>query len=148
MLPLSSTRMMIFHRASARRCRLRNSGRRMTSRRCVLSQVSKLRRIVPIASKLRAERCCERRRAREAVQLQAERTRAILDSVLVGIVTVGDGGNSNLVKSLQGVAPFGSDLEPAPDGARIMRMPAYLDPVSDEDIDRVVAWIDAGCPET
>ena len=29
-----------------------------------------------------------------------------------------------------------------------MRMPAYLDPVSDEDIDRVVAWIDAGCPET
>ncbi len=34
----------------------------------------------------------ERRRAREAVQLQAERTRAILDSVLVGIVTVGDGG--------------------------------------------------------
>ena len=34
----------------------------------------------------------ERQRAREAVQLQAERTRAILDSVLVGIVTVGDGG--------------------------------------------------------
>ena len=34
----------------------------------------------------------ERHRAREAVQLQAERTRAILDSVLVGIVTVGDGG--------------------------------------------------------
>jgi PAS domain-containing protein len=31
----------------------------------------------------------ERYRAREAVQLQAERTRAILDSVLVGIVTVG-----------------------------------------------------------
>ena len=64
------------------------------------------------------------------------------------LITVGDGGNSNLVKSFQGVAPFGSDLEPAPDGARIMRMPAYLDPVSDEDIDRVVAWIDAGCPET
>ncbi len=34
----------------------------------------------------------ERRRAREAVQLQAERTRAILDSVLVGIVTVDDNG--------------------------------------------------------
>ena len=64
------------------------------------------------------------------------------------LITEGDGANSNLVKSLQGVAPFGSDLEPAPEGARIMRMPAYLDPVSDEDIDRVVAWIDAGGPET
>lgn len=63
------------------------------------------------------------------------------------LVTVGDGAESNLVKSLRGVAPFGSDLEPAPDGASIMRMPAYLDPISDEDIDLVVAWIDAGCPE-
>jgi PAS domain S-box-containing protein len=34
----------------------------------------------------------ERHRARQTLQLQAERTRAILDSVLVGIVTVGDGG--------------------------------------------------------
>ncbi len=34
----------------------------------------------------------ERHRARQSMQLQAERTRAILDSVLVGIVTVGDGG--------------------------------------------------------
>ncbi len=34
----------------------------------------------------------ERQRAREALLRQAERTRAILDSVLVGIVTVGDGG--------------------------------------------------------
>lgn len=63
------------------------------------------------------------------------------------LVNLGDGADSNLVKSLRGVAPFGSDLEPAPDGASIMRMPAYLDPISDEDIDLVVAWIDAGCPE-
>lgn len=62
------------------------------------------------------------------------------------LVTPGDGDNSNLVKSLRGLAPFGSDLDPAPDGASIMRMPAYLDPVSDEDIARVAAWIDAGCP--
>ncbi|MEO7854860.1 MAG: PAS domain S-box protein [Rubrivivax sp.] len=46
----------------------------------------------------RAGRICsyvdvdERHRAREALSRQAERTRAILDSVLVGIVTVGDGG--------------------------------------------------------
>ncbi len=34
----------------------------------------------------------ERHRARQSLLLQAQRTRAILDSVLVGIVTVGDGG--------------------------------------------------------
>jgi hypothetical protein len=63
------------------------------------------------------------------------------------LVTPGDGENSNLVKSLRGIAPFGSDLDPAPEGATVMRMPAYLDPVSDADIDRVVQWIDDGCPE-
>lgn len=63
------------------------------------------------------------------------------------LVAVGDGANSNLVKSLRGVAPFGSDLDPAPAGAAIMRMPAYADPISNEDIDRVQAWIDEGCPE-
>jgi hypothetical protein len=63
------------------------------------------------------------------------------------LVTLGDGANSNLVKSLQGVAPFGSDLQPLPEGATVMRMPAYLDPVSDEEIARVVQWIDEGCPE-
>ena len=34
----------------------------------------------------------ERRRARESLAVQAERTRAVLNSVLVGIVTVGDNG--------------------------------------------------------
>jgi len=34
----------------------------------------------------------ERQRARESLQLLAGRTRSVLDSVLVGIVTVGDGG--------------------------------------------------------
>jgi len=63
------------------------------------------------------------------------------------LVTLGDGANSNLVQSLRGAAPFGSDLEPAPDGARIMRMPAYLDPVSEEEITRISRWIDEGCPE-
>lgn len=63
------------------------------------------------------------------------------------LITPGDGENSNLVKSLRGAAPFGSDLDPAPEGAGIMRMPAYLDPVSDEEIMQVAAWIDADCPE-
>lgn len=63
------------------------------------------------------------------------------------LVAMGDGANSNLVKSLRGVAPFGSDLQPPPSGAAIMRMPAYLDPVTDDEIDRIAEWIDAGCPE-
>jgi PAS domain S-box-containing protein len=50
----------------------------------------------------------ERRRAREAVQLQAERTRAILDSVLVGIITVGDGGIEWMNRSARRM--FGGEL--------------------------------------
>ena len=50
----------------------------------------------------------ERQRAREAVQLQAERTRAILDSVLVGIVTVGDGGIEWMNRSARRM--FGGEL--------------------------------------
>ena len=50
----------------------------------------------------------DRRRAREAVQLQAERTRAILDSVLVGIVTVGDGGIEWMNRSARRM--FGGEL--------------------------------------
>ena len=50
----------------------------------------------------------ERHRAREAVQLQAERTRAVLDSVLVGIVTVGDGGIEWMNRSARRM--FGGEL--------------------------------------
>jgi PAS domain S-box-containing protein len=50
----------------------------------------------------------ERRRAREVVQLQAERTRAILDSVLVGIVTVGDTGIEWMNRSARRM--FGGEL--------------------------------------
>ena len=50
----------------------------------------------------------ERHRAREAVQLQAERTRAILDSVLVGIVTVGEGGIEWMNRSARRM--FGGEL--------------------------------------
>jgi PAS domain S-box-containing protein len=50
----------------------------------------------------------ERRRAREVVQLQAERTRAILDSVLVGIVTVGENGIEWMNRSARRM--FGGEL--------------------------------------
>ncbi len=50
----------------------------------------------------------ERRHAREALQLQAERTRAVLDSVLVGIVTVGEGGIEWMNRSARRM--FGGEL--------------------------------------
>lgn len=49
-----------------------------------------------------------RHRAEQAVVLQAERTRAILDSVLVGIVTVGPGGIEWMNRSARRM--FGADL--------------------------------------
>ncbi|MBK9364186.1 MAG: PAS domain S-box protein [Rubrivivax sp.] len=50
----------------------------------------------------------ERYRARESLAGQAERTRALLDSVLVGIVTVGDGGIEWMNRSARRM--FGGEL--------------------------------------
>src|ERR1700739_2935186 len=50
------------------------------------------------------------------------------------LVTLGDGANSNLVLSLKGQAPFGSDLDDPPAGAVNPQMTAYRDPVPAEDI--------------
>lgn len=50
----------------------------------------------------------DRHRAQQAVAQQAERTRAILDSVLVGIVTVGPGGIEWMNRSARRM--FGGDL--------------------------------------
>lgn len=50
----------------------------------------------------------ERHRARETLQRQAERTRAILDSVLVGIVTVGEDGIEWMNRSARRM--FGGEL--------------------------------------
>jgi hypothetical protein len=63
------------------------------------------------------------------------------------LVTPGDGENSNLVKSLRGQAPFGSDLPEPPEGAVTPTMPAYLPPVPEESINDVIRWINADCPE-
>jgi hypothetical protein len=63
------------------------------------------------------------------------------------LVSLGDGDNSNLVKSLRGQAPFGSDLPDPPEGAVTPLMPAFLPPVPAESIKRIVEWIDDGCPD-
>jgi hypothetical protein len=62
------------------------------------------------------------------------------------LVTLGDGASSNLVLSLKGEAPFGSDLDVPPAGAVTPRMPAYLDPVSPDEISDIEQWINDGCP--
>jgi PAS domain S-box-containing protein len=77
----------------------------------------------------------ERHQARETLQRQAQRTRAILDSVLVGIVTVGDGGIEWMNRSARRM--FGGELadfvgEPihtvaTPEPAHPLRRPDYAE---------------------
>lgn len=66
----------------------------------------------------------------------------------VPLLVVGDGANSNLIKALSAVFPFGKD-EGVP-GATYKRMPdpddgySKMDPVR---IQFIKDWIDAGCPD-
>lgn len=62
------------------------------------------------------------------------------------LLTVGNGGGSNLIKALRGQAPFGADI--GTPGAFFNRMPDGRDPVKDTDIDFIQQWIDDGCPAT
>ena len=62
------------------------------------------------------------------------------------LVTIGDGASSNLVLALKGEAPFGSDRDDPPEGAVVLSMPAYLDPVPAESIADIEQWINEGCP--
>jgi hypothetical protein len=63
------------------------------------------------------------------------------------VITVGQGGDSNLVKALKGEAPFGSDLPAPPPDARFPRMPVGFDPIAAQDIAFIEQWIDEGCLE-
>ncbi len=81
----------------------------------------------------------ERQRARQSLVLQAERTRAILDSVLVGIVTVGEQGIEWMNRSARRM--FGGELadfvgEPistvaTPDPEHPLRRTHYLDELAE-----------------
>ena len=82
----------------------------------------------------------DRHRAEQAVALQAERTRAILDSVLVGIVTVGPGGIEWMNSSARRM--FGGELadfldQPistvaTPEAEHPFRQTHYIDELADE----------------
>lgn len=60
------------------------------------------------------------------------------------LVLVGDPANSNVVKALRGLTPFGSDTGTA--GATLRRMPAGLPAMADADILLIENWIKQGCP--
>ena len=63
------------------------------------------------------------------------------------VVAIGDPANSNLIKALRGLPPFGRDLRPRPVGATINRMPSRRPPATEEEITIIERWIKAGCPE-
>lgn len=61
------------------------------------------------------------------------------------LITLGQPEDSNLLKALLGIAPFGEDIGTA--GAIYRRMPAGREPVPEEDIAFLQQWITDGCPE-
>ena len=64
----------------------------------------------------------------------------------VPLLVVGNGDNSNLIKALKGVFPFGMDL--GVPGATFNRMPDHAfgyDPMPDDRIGYIKDWIDGGC---
>ena len=64
------------------------------------------------------------------------------------LLVPGNSADSNIIKALRGLAPFGADLNPPPAGAIFDRMPAGgRPPVAAEAIDFIAKWIDDGCPD-
>jgi hypothetical protein len=61
------------------------------------------------------------------------------------LVESGNAEESNLIKALEGRAPFGSDTGAS--GATIRRMPAGLPPAAPVKILFIRKWIDDGCPD-
>lgn len=56
-----------------------------------------------------------------------------------------DEKESNLIKALEGTAPFGSDTGTR--NAYFRRMPAGLPKLSSENVEFIRKWIKDGCPE-
>jgi hypothetical protein len=66
----------------------------------------------------------------------------------VQLLVVGNGTDSNLIKALEGRAPFGKDMNVA--GAVFNRMPdpdAGYSVMAPDRIKYIKDWIDAGCPD-
>ena len=63
------------------------------------------------------------------------------------LLVPGKSADSNLIKALRGIAPFGADVDPPQPGAIFERMPAGRPAVPDLSIAFIEKWIDDGCPD-
>lgn len=63
------------------------------------------------------------------------------------LLVPGNSADSNIIKALRGLPPFGADLDPPPAGAIFDRMPAGRPAVPADAIDFIAKWIDDGCPD-
>jgi hypothetical protein len=55
--------------------------------------------------------------------------------------------DSNIVKAMRGLSPFGIDIDPPPDGAVFDRMPAERPAIPELSIQFIEKWINDGCPD-
>lgn len=60
------------------------------------------------------------------------------------VVVPGNAADSNLIKALRGLTPFGEDI--GTPGANMPRMPAWMTAMPEENIQLIECWIDDGCP--
>ena len=63
------------------------------------------------------------------------------------LIEPGKSADSNIVKALRGLAPFGIDIDPPPPDAIFDRMPAGRPAVPELSIRIIEKWIDDGCPD-
>ena len=63
------------------------------------------------------------------------------------LLVPGNSADSNIIKAVRGLSPFGADLNPPPAGAIFNRMPDGLPAVPADAIDFIAKWIDDGCPD-
>ena len=63
------------------------------------------------------------------------------------LLVPGKAADSNIVKALRGLTPFGIDVDPPPPDAIFDRMPAGRPAVPELSIQFIEKWIDDGCPD-
>jgi hypothetical protein len=63
------------------------------------------------------------------------------------LVTLGTAADSNLVKAMRGLSPFGLDIDPPPPGAVYDRMPMDRPAIPELSIQFIEKWINDGCPD-
>ena len=63
------------------------------------------------------------------------------------LVAPGVAADSNIVKAMRGLSPFGIDIDPPPPGAIFDRMPAERPAIPELSIQFIEKWINDGCPD-